>query len=384
MVTTESPTRGKDIAATVLTMLAGLVTTWMAASWFVKQLDPTQKTAKQAAARRQEVVKRLGRPNVKMNAYEDVVACDVVSADQLSTTFADIGGLEDVKNSLIELAILPLQRPELFHNHGLLSQPPRGALLFGPPGKHSVKHTCTGKTALARALAKESGACFINVRLSSLQSKWFGDAQKLAAAVFSLAAKLQPSIVFIDEADGLLGSRRGDRDHEAVTAMRTEFLSCWDGLLTDREARVLVLAATNRPFDLDEAALRRLPRAFHVILQGEHIDKDVDYEELAALTEGHSGSDLAELCRSAAYAPVRELLEQERSAKAPTSSSSSSSSTQRHAVKVLRALRQSDFMEALKSSSPTIELAKQYKMQSKQGQEVDMNRFLAFLQQFNR
>ncbi|KAL2652181.1 hypothetical protein R1flu_020309 [Riccia fluitans] len=125
-------------------------------------------------------------------------------------------------------------------------------------------------------------------------SKWFGDAQKLVTAVFTLAYKLQPSIIFIDEVDSFLGQRRVT-EHEALTNMKTEFMALWDGFTTDQNARVMVLAATNRPWELDEAILRRLPRAFEVpmpdvkqrasilrvILKGENVENELDIEKLA-------------------------------------------------------------------------------------------------------
>lgn len=102
--------------------------------------------------------------------FQDMIACDVINPEDIDVTFKSIGGLESVKQALNELVILPLQRPDLFE-HGKLLRPQKGVLLFGPPG--------TGKTLLAKAIAKESQAVFINVRIATLMSKWFGDAQKL-------------------------------------------------------------------------------------------------------------------------------------------------------------------------------------------------------------
>lgn len=282
----------------------------------LKQLDPNRAAAKKAADRKKEIAKKLGRPLVKTNQYEDVIACDVVNPDDIDVTFESIGGLDDIKEALHELVILPLQRPGLF-SHGRLLGPQKGVLLYGPPG--------TGKTLLAKAIAKESGAVFINVRIANLMSKWFGDAQKLVSAVFSLAYKLQPAIIFIDEVDSFLGQRRSS-EHEVVTNMKTEFMALWDGFTTDQNARVMVLAATNRPWELDEAILRRLPQAFEVrmpncaerakilkvILKGENVEDNIDFDRIARLCEGYSGSDLTELCKKAAYIPIRELLDQEK------------------------------------------------------------------------
>ncbi|KAK1431615.1 hypothetical protein QVD17_08098 [Tagetes erecta] len=285
----------------------------------LKHLDPNREASKKALEQKKEISKRLGRPLVHTNPYEDVIACNVINPDHIDVEFNSIGGLESIKQSLYELVILPLRRPELF-SYGKLLGPQKGVLLYGPPG--------TGKTMLAKAIAKESGAVFINVRISDLMSKWFGDAQKLVAAVFSLAYKLQPAIIFIDEVDSFLGQRR-TTDHEALTNMKTEFMALWDGFTTDQNARVMVLAATNRPSELDEAILRRLPQAFEigipdckeradilkVILKGERVEDDIDLDTIAALCEGYTGSDLLELCKQAAYFPIRDLLDDEKKGK---------------------------------------------------------------------
>nr|GMD49627.1 ATPase family AAA domain-containing protein 1-like [Ipomoea batatas] len=328
----------------------------------LRQLDPNREAAKKALQHKKEIAKRLGRPLIQTNPYEDVIACDVINPDHIDVEFNSIGGLESIKQALYELVILPLRRPELF-SHGKLLGPQKGVLLYGPPG--------TGKTMLAKAIAKESGAVFINVKISNLMSKWFGDAQKLAkslahllyrdgtpkglpilcpflflsfnitasaslislcnfgtfvSAVFSLAYKLQPAIIFIDEVDSFLGQRK-TTDHEALTNMKTEFMALWDGFTTDQNARVMVLAATNRPSELDEAILRRLPQAFEigipdrrerveilkVILRGEKVEESIDYDYIAGLCDGYTGSDLLDLCKKAAYFPIRELLNDEKS-----------------------------------------------------------------------
>ncbi|RZC73839.1 hypothetical protein C5167_049324 [Papaver somniferum] len=285
----------------------------------LRHLDPNKGATKKAMEQKKEIAKRLGRPLVNTNPYEDVIACDVINPDHIDVEFDSIGGLDKVKQALHELVILPLRRPELFA--GKLLSPQKGVLLYGPPG--------TGKTMLAKAIAKESGAVFINVRVSNLMSKWFGDAQKLVAAVFTLAHKLQPAIIFIDEVDSFLGQRRST-DHEALTNMKTEFMALWDGFTTDQNARVMVLAATNRPSELDEAILRRLPQAFEigypgraervqilkVILKDEKVEEDLDFDHISSLCgERYTGSDLLELCKQAAYFPVRDLLSDEKNGK---------------------------------------------------------------------
>ena len=125
----------------------------------------------------------------------------------------DIGGLEDIIEELKESVIYPLTMPHLYAHSSSLLSAPSGVLLYGPPG--------CGKTMLAKALAHESGACFINLHISTLTEKWYGDSNKLVRAVFSLARKLQPTIVFIDEIDAVLGQRRSG-EHEASGMVKAE------------------------------------------------------------------------------------------------------------------------------------------------------------------
>ncbi|XP_057798746.1 uncharacterized protein LOC131014706 isoform X2 [Salvia miltiorrhiza] len=282
----------------------------------LRNLDPNRDASKKALEHKKEIARRLGRPLIETNQYEDVIACDVVNPDHIDVTFDSIGGLDSIKQALYELVILPLRRPDLF-SHGKLLCPQKGVLLYGPPG--------TGKTMLAKAIAKESGAVFINVRISNLMSKWFGDAQKLVTAIFTLAYKIQPAIIFIDEVDSFLGQRKSS-DHEALINMKTEFMALWDGFTTDQNAQVMVLAATNRPSELDEAILRRLPQAFEVgrpnlkervailkvILKDENVEDGINYDYIAGLCDGCTGSDLLEICKKAAYYPIRDLLNDEK------------------------------------------------------------------------
>ncbi|CAN1778385.1 Outer mitochondrial transmembrane helix translocase [Linum perenne] len=251
------------------------------------------------------------------NEFEKRIRPEVIPADEINVTFADIGSLEEIKESLQELVMLPLRRPDLFK--GGLLKPCRGILLFGPPG--------TGKTMLAKAIAREAGASFINVSMSTITSKWFGEDEKNVRALFSLAAKVSPTIIFVDEVDSMLGQRTRVGEHEAMRKIKNEFMTHWDGLATKQGERILVLAATNRPFDLDEAIIRRFERRIMVglpsvenremilktLLSKEKVDEQLDFKELATLTEGFSGSDLKNLCTTAAYRPVRELIQQERS-----------------------------------------------------------------------
>lgn len=154
-----------------------------------------------------------------------------------------------------------------------------------------------------------------------LTDKWYGESQKLASAVFTLAMKIQPCIIFIDEIDSFLRSRNSN-DHEATAMMKTQFMMLWDGLSTENGSNVIVMGATNRPSDLDKAILRRMPAQFHVglpveeqrwkilklILENEKMSSDVNLLQLAKVTNTFSGSDLRELCRNASVYRIRSFL----------------------------------------------------------------------------
>lgn len=191
----------------------------------------------------------------------------VVKGDEVH--WDDVAGLEGAKNALKEAVVYPFLRPDLFMG---LREPARGMLLFGPPG--------TGKTMLARAVATESKSTFFSISASSLTSKYLGESEKLVRALFSIARALAPSIIFVDEIDSLLSARAGSGEHEATRRIKTEFLIQWSDLQraaagreqTDKEkekgdpSRVLVLAATNMPWAIDDAARRRFVRRQYIPL----------------------------------------------------------------------------------------------------------------------
>ncbi|KAF0903576.1 hypothetical protein E2562_027991 [Oryza meyeriana var. granulata] len=297
----------------------------------------------------QEASTRKSSENMKILAkdeFERNFISAVIPPNEVGVKFDDIGALEDVKKTLDELVTLPMRRPELF-SHGNLLRPCKGILLFGPPG--------TGKTLLAKALATEAGANFISITGSNLTSKWFGDAEKLTKALFSFASRLAPVIIFVDEVDSLLGARGGAFEHEATRRMRNEFMAAWDGLRSKENQKILILGATNRPFDLDDAVIRRLPRRIYVdlpdsqnrmkilkiLLAKENLESDFRFDELANATEGYSGSDLKNLCIAAAYRPVHELLEEEKGGVSGTRTS-------------LRPLKLDDFVQAKAKVSPSV------------------------------
>ena len=178
---------------------------------------------------------------------------------------------------------------------------------------------------LAKAVATASGAYFLNVSMSLIGSKWFGEGEKYARAVFTLATKLSPCVIFIDEVDSLLG-KRSNGEHEAMRKIKNEFMMMWDGLTTNEQSHVVILAATNRPFDLDDAVLRRLPRRLMVdlpdeanrakilelMLKKERLEEGFSMSELAKRTEGFTGSDLKSLSLAAAFRRIHDFLEEEK------------------------------------------------------------------------
>ncbi|KAJ0066769.1 hypothetical protein NL108_002315, partial [Boleophthalmus pectinirostris] len=225
-------------------------------------------------------------------------------------SFEDIAGQQLAKQALQEIVILPALRPELFTG---LRAPARGLLLFGPPGN--------GKTMLAKAVAAESNATFFNISAASLTSKYVGEGEKLVRALFAVARELQPSVIFIDEVDSLLCERR-EGEHDAMRRLKTEFLVEFDGVQSGGDDRVLVMGATNRPQELDEAVLRRFAKRVYVALPDEETralllqnllskhgnpltKSELSY--LAKKTQGYSGSDLTSLAKDAALGPIREL-----------------------------------------------------------------------------
>ena len=281
-------------------------------------------------------------PGVDKGAAKQIFQEIVVQGDEVH--WDDIAGLQTAKNSLKEAVVYPFLRPDLFKG---LREPITGMLLFGPPG--------TGKTMLARAVAFESKSTFFSISASSLTSKYLGESEKLVRALFSVAKKLAPSIIFVDEIDSILGSRNSDGENESSRRIKNEFLIQWSSLSSAAagnekkseessnnnneiradtnnnnssdgdDTRVLVLAATNLPWSIDEAARRRFVRRQYIPLpesetrlaqfkkllsHQKHTLTDDDFDQLLNLTDGYSGSDITSLAKDAAMGPLRELGDQ--------------------------------------------------------------------------
>ncbi|XP_019216786.1 katanin p60 ATPase-containing subunit A-like 2 isoform X1 [Oreochromis niloticus] len=231
----------------------------------------------------------------------------------------DIIGLEDAKRLVKEAVVYPIKYPQLFT--GILS-PWKGLLLYGPPG--------TGKTLLAKAVATECKTTFFNISASSIVSKWRGDSEKLVRVLFELARYHAPSTIFLDELESVMGQRGSSMggEHEGSRRMKTELLVQMDGLARSDDL-VFVLAASNLPWELDHAMLRRLEKRILVSLPssparqamishwlpplsctgGVELHTVLDYEALAKEMEGYSGSDIRLACKEAAMRPVRKIFD---------------------------------------------------------------------------
>ncbi|XP_043716893.1 spastin [Telopea speciosissima] len=262
-----------------------------------------------------------------------------------SVKWEDIAGLEKAKQTLMEMVILPTKRRDLFTG---LRKPARGLLLFGPPGN--------GKTMLAKAVASESEATFFSVSASSLTSKWVGEAEKLVSTLFMVATSRQPSVIFIDEIDSIMSTRLAN-EGDWSRRLKSEFLVQFDGVTSNPDDLVIVIGATNKPQELDDAVLRRLVKRIYIPLPDENVRRLLlknilkgrdfslpggDLERLVKETEGYSGSDLRALCEEAAMMPIRELGPSILTVKANQ----------------VRPLRYSDFQKAMTVIRPSLQKSK--------------------------
>ncbi|KAF7064200.1 hypothetical protein CFC21_070594 [Triticum aestivum] len=226
----------------------------------------------------------------------------------------DIAGLDHAKKCVTEMVIWPLLRPDIFRG---CRSPGRGLLLFGPPG--------TGKTMIGKAIAGEAKATFFYISASSLTSKWIGEGEKLVRALFGVACCRQPAVIFVDEIDSLLSQRKSDGEHESSRRLKTQFLIEMEGFDSGNE-QILLIGATNRPQELDEAARRRLTKRLYIPLPSSEartwiirnlLEKDGLFKlseketgVICKLTEGYSGSDMKNLVKDASMGPLREALQQ--------------------------------------------------------------------------
>jgi len=241
--------------------------------------------------------------------------------------FEDIAELDKAKNILKEAVLLPILMPQYFTG---IRRPWKGVLLYGPPG--------TGKTMLAKALATQGSTTFFNVHSSSFASKWRGESEKLIRILFDMAKFYSPTTIFIDEVDSI-GSKRVDNENEANRRVKAEILVQMDGVNTvssaganeqqeEKQKVIMVLGATNRPWDLDEALRRRFEKKriyiplpnekgreelFKLNLRGVQYDENINFDRLVKATDGYSGADISNVCREASLMQMRKRLHENKS-----------------------------------------------------------------------
>ena len=279
--------------------------------------------------------------------------------------FEDIAELEGAKNALKEAVLLPLLMPDFFRG---VRRPWKGVLLFGPPG--------TGKTLLAKALATQGKTTFFNVSPTTFASKWKGESEKLVRILFEMARFYAPSTIFIDEVDSI-GQKRGDGDSEASRKVMAEMLVQMDGVsgkldrddISIEELKkniVMVMGATNLPWDLDDALRRRfekriyipLPNSvgrremFKINLKGMSVDSRVDMDTLVQMTEGYSGADIANVCREASLMQMRRILLERKGKLGLTQLKLNPNASIMQ--KLDAPISQQDFLDAIKNIKPSV------------------------------
>jgi vacuolar protein-sorting-associated protein 4 len=235
-----------------------------------------------------------------------------IVTEKPNVSWSDVAGLDAAKDALKEAVILPVKFPQFFTGKRKAWS---GFLLYGPPG--------TGKSFLAKAVATEADSTFFSISSSDLVSKWMGESEKLVHQLFSMAREQSPSIIFIDEIDALCGARGEGGESEASRRIKTEILVQMQGVGSNG-GRVLVLAATNTPYQLDQAVRRRFDKRIYIPLPDEkaraHMFKvhvgdtphdltDADFQSLGAQSEGFSGSDIDHVVKDVLYEPVRKVQE---------------------------------------------------------------------------
>ncbi|MFX1501590.1 MAG: AAA family ATPase [Promethearchaeota archaeon] len=240
----------------------------------------------------------------------DIISGTIVT-ESPNVKWNDIAGLENVKQAVREAIVLPIAKPELFTG---ARRPWSGILLFGPPG--------CGKTLLAKAAATECRATFFSASSADLLSKWLGESEKLISSLFKVARMKAPSLIFMDEIDSVATKRGEGSESGGERRVKTQLLSEIQGLKSTHDKPLLVLGATNRPWDIDNAMLSRFEKRVHVPLPDlkgragifkihtEGVNTaltDEDFIELAVRSEGYSGRDIANVCREVIMLPVREL-----------------------------------------------------------------------------
>ena len=259
-----------------------------------------------------EIAKKPVSVDSEADKSEDEIEAaieETIVGEKPNVAWGDVAGLVAAKSALREAIILPMVRPDLFKG---ARKPWKGIMLFGPPG--------CGKTLIAKAVATECDATFFNVSAAAIISKWLGESEKLVRELFEAAREKMPSLVFIDEVDSI-ATERAAGEHDALRRVKTQLMQAMDGVTSKAEDRIVVLGATNIPWEIDAAFRRRFEKRIYVPLpdlearqaifkihtKGVEHAPEVNFEELAMLSEGYSGADIALICREAIMMPVREL-----------------------------------------------------------------------------
>src|SRR3989344_1734543 len=283
-----------------------------------------------------------------------VVSETIVSGDGKSTgvTYEDIGGLKHEIELIREMVELPMKHPEVFQKLGVGA--PKGVLLTGPPG--------TGKTLLAKAVATETDSTFYSIAGPEIVSKYYGESEKHIREVFEKAEKTAPSIIFIDEIDSI-APKRGEGIDQTEKRIVAQLLTLMDGLKS--RGQVVVMAATNRPEDIDEA-LRRPGRfdrelrinppdeegrkeILRVHTRGMPLDKDLNFDEIALKTIGYTGADIEVLCKEAALKSIKPYFSELKNIqeKVPTNILDKIKVTRQHFIEAMKNVEPSAMREVL-------------------------------------